>query len=149
MLKPSLAFSVGSALALLSWLSLSASLFLPQPWRLGIWNGTTIAVPFVLGLGYAVLLFEGVRERTGGGFRSIEAVRRLFTSDAALAAGWLHYLAFDLFAGSWIAREGLAADVPRLFILPCLLLTFLAGPVGLVLFFVLRFAITGQLGIAA
>ena len=147
MLKPSVAFSAGGALAMLSWVALSTSLFLPDPLRAAIWNGTTIAVPALLGLAYAILLIRGLRERTGGGFGSIAAVRQLFTSDAALAAGWLHYLAFDLFAGSWIAREGLAADVPQLLILPCLLLTFLAGPVGLLAFLVLRFAVAGRLGI--
>lgn len=147
MLKPSFAFSAGSALALLSWLCLTASLFVPNPLRSAVWNGTTVAVPALLGLGYAVLLARGLLERTGGGFGSIEAVRRLFTSDAALAAGWLHYLAFDLFAGSWIAQEGLATGVSRLLIIPCLLLTFLAGPVGLVVFLVLRFVIAGRLGI--
>jgi len=146
MLKPSFAFSAGGALAMLSWLALSMSLFLSDPLRAGIWTGATIAVPALLGLAYAILLVRGLRERTGGGFGSIAAVRQLFTSDAALAAGWLHYLAFDLFAGSWIAREGLASDVSPLLILPCLLLTFMAGPVGLLLFVILRFVIAGRLG---
>ena len=147
MLKPNVAFSAGSALALVSWLCLSVSLFLPQSQRSAVWNGTSLAVPTTLGLAYAILLFLGLRDGTGGGFRSIAAVRQLFTSDAALTAGWLHYLAFDLFVGTWIAREGLATDVPRLLILPCLLLTFLAGPVGLVLFLIIRFAVAGRLGI--
>jgi hypothetical protein len=94
-----------------------------------------------------MLLFRGLRDRTGGGFGSIAAVRQLFTSDAALAAGWLHYLAFDLFVGSWIAREGLASEVSPLLIVPCLLLTFLAGPVGFLLFIILRYVIAGRLGI--
>lgn len=103
----------------------------------------------LLGLAYGLLLFRGFRERTGGGFGSIAAVRLLFTSDAALAAGWLHYLAFDLFAGSWIAREGLASGVSPLLILPCLLLTFMAGPIGLLVFVVLRFATSGLWGVPA
>jgi len=149
MLKPGFAFSAGGALAMVSWLALSASLFLSGPLRMAIWTGTTIAVPALLGLAYAILLFRGLRERTGGGFGSIAAVRQLFTSDAALAAGWLHYLAFDLFAGSWIAREGIAADVSPLLIFPCLLLTFMAGPVGLLVFVILRFVIAGRLGMPA
>lgn len=149
MLKPSSAFSAGGALALLSWLCLSASLYLPDAFRAAGWNGTMIAVPAVLGLAYAVLLGQGLRERTSGGFGSIEAVRKLFTSDAALAAGWLHYLAFDLFVGSWIAQAGLAAAVPRLLIIPCLLLTFMAGPAGLIVFLIVRFAVDGQLGISS
>ena len=134
---------------MLSWLALSASLFTPDPARSAIWTATTIAVPAILGVAYAILLTRGMRDGTGGGFGSIAAVRRLFSSDAALAAGWIHYLAFDLFVGTWIAREGLTADVPRLLILPCLLATFMVGPVGLVLFLVLRFAIAGQIGLGS
>ena len=145
-LPPNLAFSAGGALAMLSWLALSASLFAPGPARSIVWTATTIAVPAVVGVAYAILLAQGLRDGTGGGFGSIASVRRLFSSDAALAAGWLHYLAFDLFVGTWIAREGLAVELPRLLILPCLLVTFLAGPAGLVLFLVLQFAVFGRLG---
>ena len=148
-MSPNRAFSAGGALAMLSWLALSASLFTPDPARSAIWTATTIAVPAILGVAYAILLTRGIRDGTGGGFGSIAAVRRLFSSDAALAAGWIHYLAFDLFVGTWIAREGLAADVPRLLILPCLFATFMVGPVGLVLFLVLRFAIAGQIGLGS
>lgn len=148
-MSPNRAFSAGGALAMLSWLALSASLFTPDPARSAIWTATTIAVPAILGVAYAILLTRGIRDGTGGGFGSIAAVRRLFSSDAALAAGWIHYLAFDLFVGTWIAREGLAADLPRLLILPCLLATFMVGPVGLVLFLVLRFAIAGQIGLGS
>ncbi len=147
MLKPSFAFSAGSTLASFSWLFLTVSLFVSASLRSAILSGTTIAVPAILGIAYAVLLTRGFLDRTGGGFGSIEAVRRLFASDGALAAGWLHYLAFDLFAGSWIAQEGLAVGVPQLLIIPCLLLTFLAGPVGLAAFLILRFFIAGRLGL--
>ena len=147
MLEPNFAFSAGSAVALISWLCLSISLFLPASLRLAIWNGTIIAVPAGLGIAYAILLVQGMREKTGGGFKSIDAVRTLFFSDSALSAGWLHYLAFDLFVGSWIAQQGLSSGVSRLLIIPCLLLTFLAGPVGFVTFLVLRFMVDGRLGI--
>ena len=148
-MPPSRAFSVGGAIAIVSWLALSLSLFVPGQLRTFVWTATTIAVPGVIGVAYAILLARGVRDGTGGGFGSIEAVRRLFSSDAALAAGWLHYLAFDLFVGTWITREAVALDMPRLLILPCLLATFMAGPAGLVLFLVLRFAIAGQLGLSS
>lgn len=144
---PNFAFSAGGALAMVSWLSLSVSLFIGQGPRLAIWTGTTVAVPALLGLAYAILLTQGLRAGTGGGFGSIAAVRQLFSNDAALAAGWLHYLAFDLFAGSWIAREGLDAGVPKLLILPCLLATFLAGPLGLLVFLILRLVLADRFGV--
>lgn len=146
-MRPDAAFSAAGALAILSWLALSASLFLPDPARLMIWTATTIGVSALIGIAYGVLLVQGMRERTGGGFESIASVRRLFSSDAALAAGWLHYIAFDLFVGTWIARAGLAASLSPILIVPCLLLTFLVGPVGLLVFVILRLALTGQIGL--
>jgi len=87
-----------------------------------------------------LLIWVGMGAGEGGGFGSIGEVRILFANDSALTAGWLHYLAFDLFVGTWIARDGLAARVPALLIIPCLALTFLFGPAGLLLFLLLRLA---------
>ena len=86
------------------------------------------------------LVVAGFHTGTGGGFGSIAKVRALFASDAGLVAGWLHYLAFDLFVGAWIAREGLADGVPRTPLAVCLPLTFLFGPAGLLPFPPLRAA---------
>ncbi|WP_131114459.1 abscisic acid-deficient protein Aba4 family protein [Lichenihabitans psoromatis] len=123
--SPDRAFSIYGGVAALSWFSLAASLFVPDNLRVPIWAGTALVVPVLVGLAYALLLAQGLRARTGGGFGSIASVRRLFANDAALAAGWLHYIAFDLFVGTWVAQAGLDADMSPLVILPCLLLTFL------------------------
>ena len=94
MLTPDRAFSICGGVAALSWLGLTASLFISANLRAPIWAGTACVVPFLVGLAYAVLLAQGLCARAGGGFGSIAAVRRLFANDAALAAGWLHYIAF-------------------------------------------------------
>lgn len=139
MIDPQGAFSIGGMMAMLGWLTLILSLFVasvrPIAWRL-----SQAVIPALLAIAYILLLAEGFGAAEGGGFGSITEVRALFANDAALAAGWLHYLAFDLFVGAWIAREGLAARIPALLLIPCFALTFLAGPAGLLLFFILRLA---------
>jgi hypothetical protein len=130
-------FTAGNSLALAAWLVLGSSLFVPRM-RRRAWQVTGLVVPVLLALAYAWLLPQGLREAPTGGFGSIGEVRALFASDAALTAGWFHYLAFDLFVGTWIARDGSERRVPALLLLPCLLLTFLAGPAGLLLFLLLR-----------
>jgi Domain of unknown function (DUF4281) len=86
-----------------------------------------------------VLLFaQGWGQVAGGGFGSIDQVRALFADDSALAAGWLHYLAFDLFVGAWIVRDAATRQLPGLLVLPCLPLTFLFGPAGLLAYFAVR-----------
>ncbi len=62
---------------------------------------------------------------------SIAGLRPLFMSDGGIVIGWTHYLAFDLFAGLWIARDADARGVGRLVQLPFLFLTLMAGPIGL------------------
>lgn len=69
---------------------------------------------------------------------SIEGIRDLFMSDGGIVVGWTHYLAFDLFVGLWIARDADAKDFGRLVQLPFLLLTFLAGPIGLFFWLLVR-----------
>lgn len=69
---------------------------------------------------------------------SIGGLRKLFMTDAGIVVGWTHYLAFDLFVGLWISRDADHKGFSRLVQAPILLLTFLAGPVGLFLWLAIR-----------
>jgi hypothetical protein len=137
MLDPATAFQIGGLVAMAGWLGLLVSLFV-RAVRPAAWTAAQVAVPAVLAIAYILLISQGLGAAEGGGFGSIEEVRALFANDSALAAGWLHYLAFDLFVGSWIVREGEDRGVPGLLLVPCLVLTFLFGPAGLLLFLILR-----------
>ncbi|HEY5722003.1 MAG TPA: ABA4-like family protein [Allosphingosinicella sp.] len=139
MLDPNLAFSLTGPLVLAGWAGLILSLFVKQV-RPIAWPTATIVIPVILAVAYVLLIRAGFGEAQGGGYGSIEEIRALFASDSALVAGWFHYLAFDLFIGGWIVREGLERGLPSLLILLCLPPTFLFGPAGLLLFFVLRSA---------
>jgi hypothetical protein len=59
-------------------------------------------------------------------------------SDGGIVLGWTHYLAFDLFIGQWIARDADNKGFNRLVQLPFLFLTLMAGPIGLLLWLVVR-----------
>lgn len=138
MLDPATTFSLAGLVAMAGWLGLLVSLFVKAV-RPAAWTAAQILIPALLAAGY-ILLILGGREAfvSGGGFGSIEEVRLLFANDSALAAGWLHYLAFDLFVGAWIARDGMARGVPALLVMPCLPLTLMFGPAGLLLYLALR-----------
>jgi len=68
----------------------------------------------------------------------------LFQVDALLLGGWIHYLAFDLFIGSWEVRDARRLKIPHLMVVPCLLGTFLLGPIGLLAYLCLRFGVRRQ-----
>ena len=69
---------------------------------------------------------------------SIGGIRKLFLTDAGIVVGWTHYLAFDLFVGLWISRDADNKGFSRLAQAPILLLTYLAGPLGLVIWLAIR-----------
>jgi hypothetical protein len=140
MLDPNAAFSIAGLAAMLGWAGLIASLFV-APVRPIAWRAATFIIPGLIAAAYILLLAQAMRQGAEGGFGSIAEVRALFANDSALAAGWIHYLAFDLFIGSWIVRDGVERHVPALLILPALPVTFLAGPAGLLLYFAVRFAL--------
>jgi hypothetical protein len=71
----------------------------------------------------------------------------LFSSPYALLAGWIHYLAFDLFTGAWEARDSAQIGISRWVVAPCLLLTFLFGPAGLALYLLLRLILRRKVGV--
>ena len=69
---------------------------------------------------------------------TLPGLRALFMSDGGIVLGWTHYLAFDLFVGQWIARDADNKGFHRLVQLPFLLVTLMAGPIGLLLWLVVR-----------
>ena len=93
---------------------------------------------FALSLGYVALAVVPAAE-SGGGFGTLAGVMELFSHEQAALAGWVHFLAFDLFIGAWVCRTARAEGIAFWMVLPCLPLIFLFGPAGLVAFWTVRF----------
>lgn len=133
-------FSLANGLALIAWIAL---IVLPR------WPALLSALLY-LGVGllcmvYTVALggvlsgvFPAGEGGSGANFTTIEGVRDIFASDGGVTIGWTHYLAFDLFAGLWIARDADSKAISRFIQAPILLATFMAGPVGLFIWLILR-----------
>ncbi len=69
----------------------------------------------------------------------------LFTNPVAVLIGWIHYLAFDLMVGLYIIYDSRSHEVNRWVLIPCMILTFMAGPMGLLLYMVFRVVKTRKL----
>src|SRR5687767_3497311 len=127
------AFSVSNGVAVAGWLMLI--LGFRARWVAEVVTGAVL--PLLFAVLYAGLLAAHWGEREGG-FGSITGVQALFSNQWLLLAGWVHYLAFDLFVGSWQVRDARKQGIPHLVLIPGLILTFLFGPVGLLVYFVIR-----------
>ena len=75
---------------------------------------------------------------------SLAALSLLFQNPTALLAGWIHYIAFDLFVGAWQVRDAKRLGINHWLVVPCLIATLMAGPIGLLLYSCLRFALKQQ-----
>ena len=134
------AFAAANLLALVMW----AALILMPRWP------ALLAAVLYLGIGLLCLAYAlglagiltGALDPVGGSggadFSNIKGVRSIFASDGGVTIGWIHYLAFDLFVGLWIARDADAKGFSRLVQAPILLATFLAGPLGLLVWLAIR-----------
>jgi ABA DEFICIENT 4-like len=125
-------FSTLNLIAVAGWLLL---VFLPRM------RWTSTVVPIVMPSLFAVIyvvLIAATLTRSEGGFSSLASVRTLFDNPWLLLAGWTHYLAFDLFIGGWEVRDSQRHGIPYLLIVPALVLTFLFGPAGLLLYLTIR-----------
>lgn len=131
-----LIFSVCSAAIIPGWLLL---VFLPKwKWTLALISSGII--PFVLGLVYAgIFISQAGSQPEGGGFGSIPELMILFSDPYLLTGGWIHYLAFDLFVGSWEVQDSQKQGISHWLVIPCLGFTLMFGPAGLVLYMLLRF----------
>jgi hypothetical protein len=133
-------FAIAGDVVLPVWLLL---IFAPK-WRWSQRLATFVAPLLLAGL-YIFLLLHA-KPAAGAGFRTLAQVRALFSAPEALLAGWVHYLAFDLFTGSWESRDALRLGISRWLVAPCLLLTFLFGPVGLSCYLLLRLGMRREVG---
>ena len=127
-------FSSASTLAMVGWVVL---IFLPRRFK---WLNQIPAlwIPLILSVVYSFLIARYFFSAEGG-FDSLANVQLLFTYPVAALAGWVHYLAFDLFVGGVIAKQADEIGLSRLIQAPVLLLTFMFGPFGYLLFMLIKF----------
>lgn len=134
-------FGIANLVAMIGW-----AVLILGPRREMVMRALLFGPVLMLALGYAtglILVLTGVVAAGGGAdFSTIAGVRSIFSSDAGVTIGWVHYLTFDLFTGLWIARNadahGLEDLKGRLIQAPILLATFMAGPLGLATYLLMR-----------
>ena len=139
----STAFKFATGLSLLGWLVLFAYPLWPQFARSVAF---TIAVGLLCAM-YVYLLFfakhlDEPGTRPKGGFSSLAGVINLFKSPRVVLVGWIHFLAFDLMVGLYIATDAARVGIVHWWLLPVLFLTLMFGPAGLLLYLAIRTAMS-------
>lgn len=139
-MTPETAFQYANLLVLPQWIIMIVA---PR-WRVTQLLTQLLLIPMVLGVMYIYWLFNVPASVGGTGidfraFSTLAGVQSLFTgAKEAVLAGWIHYLAFDLVAGSYILRDGQARAIHHGWLIPCMGLCFVLGPSGLLLYGLVR-----------
>lgn len=134
-------YDIATKLALAGWALLLGALFVAKV-RPIAWPLAQFVLPALFGILYMLMVWEGrAALDLPDSFTTLPGIGALFDNPSALTAGWIHIMAMDMFAGAWMARDGLAGGVPRALLALLLLLTFAFGPSGLLLYILLRFVL--------
>ncbi|GAB3542809.1 ABA4-like family protein [Spirosoma fluminis] len=141
-MTPEAVFQFASTLVLPQWLLM----IIAPRWHVTQWLVRSYLIPVVLAVIYIIYLFGGGSVDFSA-FGSLPGVKNLFATggDGVMLAGWVHYLAFDLIAGSVVLRDAQEKQIPHWLIIVPLLACFMVGPVGLLLYWIIRLVWTRQL----
>jgi hypothetical protein len=106
-------------------------------WTQGLVHGPVVVLLFTPM--YAYLLLGYGPAPKGSDMTSLYGLMTAFSAPHVVLAGWIHYLIFDLFVGAWESRDALRRAIPYWLVIPCIIATLFVGPVGLLLYVVVRF----------
>ena len=138
-MEASLVFQIVNTLVLPAWLIL---IFFPKKtWR----NSVIYIFASFMALVYAYYVATGLGQFDMETFSTLEGIKAAFASDQAVLTGWIHYLVFDLLVGNWIVNNAQRNQLKHYFIIPCLFFCFLFGPVGFLLYSLLKLSLTKSL----
>lgn len=133
-MPPSEVFSIAGMLTMPMWILL---IFLPK-WKVTRFLIDYKVIPIILSVIYAIYISIALINGGMMDFGSLQSVMQLFTVENAVLAGWIHYLAFDLLVGMWIVNQNKTLKIHPIIMAPCLLGTFMFGPVGFLVFMIIR-----------
>jgi len=134
-MTPTDIFSLANMTAMLMWILM---IFLPK-WKVTRFFIDYKIIPILLSVAYAIYIIQAIQIGGMMDFSSLKSVMALFTEENAVLAGWIHYLVFDLLVGMWILDQNKDLGIHHILIIPCLLGAFMFGPIGFLLFMIIRF----------
>ena len=104
-------------------------------------NSITIPLLFSIAYIYAayqIFLLEIPIYNAFNLYQGLDELYALFADEGFLLIFWLHFLAINLFVGSWIARDGVRNNIGKKIIFLPLIITYFTGPLGLLLYWIIR-----------
>ena len=111
----------------------------------------SVILPLILSLTYVYVIYQTMLldETLFDIFKlylSLDNLYTVFATESFLLVFWLHFLTLNLFLGSWVSRDGVKHNMSRGLVSFPLILIYFTGPLGLVLYWVIRIFYAKKLG---
>ena len=111
----------------------------------------SIIIPLILSTSYVYVIYQTILldESIFDIFKlylGLDNLYTVFATESFLLVFWLHFLALNLFLGSWMSRDGVKYNISRSLVFIPLILTYFTGPLGLVLYWIIRIFYAKKLG---
>ena len=111
----------------------------------------SIILPLILSAAYVYAIYQAIlfEEPIFDFFRlylNLDSLYTIFATESFLLVFWLHFLALNLFLGSWVSRDALKYNISRSLLFIPLILIYFAGPLGLVMYWIIRVFFAKKLG---
>lgn len=140
-MKAELVFTIFNTAVLLPWVLM---LFAPF-WKYTQLLVNSYAIPLALSVAYVAIIFTNLGAIAQADFGSLKGIQALFVGAGNApyfaAAAWFHYLAFDLFVGTWIFNDAQKFKINHFAVVPCLVMTFMLGPTGFLVYMIIKLII--------
>ena len=111
----------------------------------------SVIIPLVLSVAYVYVVYQGILldESFVDIFKlyiSLDSLYTIFAAENFLLVFWLHFLALNLFIGSWVSRDAFKYNMTKKITSVPLVLIYFSGPLGLVIYWMLRIFYSKKLG---
>ncbi len=131
-MNPQILFILFSALAFICWIPLLAIPYHKFTTKYVQYFGAPIffAIVYIICFTYTVIVADSFSVNAG----ILDYVIKMFQGSWGFLTGWVHYLCFDLVVGSYMVIGAKKIQLNKGILFVCLLLTFMAGPIGFLIF---------------
>ena len=71
-------------------------------------------------------------------YLNLNSLSELFKDQTFLLMFWVHFVSINLFTGGWIVKDSQRLSINKILLIIPLILTYLIGPLGLLLYWLIR-----------
>ena len=112
----------------------------------------SIILPLILSATYVYVIYQSIllEESFVDIFKlylSIDNLYTIFSTEAFLLIFWIHFIALNLFLGSWVSSDAIKYNISKKVVFIPLILIYLSGPVGLTFYWLFRIFYSKKIGL--